>query len=110
MDRPIGRCARCSRSSNAAPVSAAEQFQGEWRRGVGPQVADLPGVRRYVQDHCRLGIYRAGRAPAFDGMASLWYEEPFSLAEELRQIVALEETLTDISRTIVLAVEEVVIT
>ena len=93
-----------------SPDLSAEQFQGEWRRGVGPQVADLPGVRRYVQDHCRLGIYRAGREPAFDGVASLWYAEPFSLAEELRRIVALEETLTDISRTIVLAVEEVVIT
>ena len=92
------------------PGLAAEQFQGEWRRGVGPQVADLPGVRRYVQDHCRLGIYRAGRAPAFDGMASLWYEEPFSLAEEGCQIVALEETLTDVSRTVALAVEEVIVT
>lgn len=93
-----------------SPDLSAEQFQGEWRRGVGPQVADLPGVRRYVQDHCRLGIYRAGREPAFDGVASLWYAEPFSLAEEGCRIVALEETLTDSSRTIVLAVEEVVIT
>ena len=93
-----------------SPDLSAEQFQGEWRRGVGPQVADLPGVRRYVQDHCRLGIYRAGREPAFDGMASLWYAEPFSLAEEGCRIVALEETLTDSSRMIVLAVEEVVIT
>ena len=94
------------RSSNLA----AEQFQGEWRSRVGPQVAGLPGVRRYVQDHCRLGIYRAGGEPAFDGMASLWYAEPFSLAEEGCRIVALEETLTDSSRMIVLAVEEVVIT
>ena len=93
-----------------SPDLSAEQFQREWRCGVGPQVADLPGVRRYVQDHCRLGIYRAGREPAFDGVASLWYAEPFSLAEEGCRIVALEETLTDSSRTIVLAVEEVVIT
>ena len=92
-----------------SPDLSAEQFQGEWRCGVGPQVADLPGVRRYVQDHCRLGLYRAGREPAFDGMASLWYGEPFSLAEEGRRIVALEETLTDISRTVALAVEEVII-
>ncbi len=92
-----------------SPDLSAEQFQGEWRRGVGPQVADLPGVRRYVQDHCRLGIYRAGREPAFDGVASLWYAEPFSLAEEGCRIVALEETLTDISRTVGLAVEEMAI-
>ena len=91
------------------PGLTAEQFQGEWRREVGPQVADLTGVRRYVQDHCRLGIYRAGREPAFDGMASLWYGEPFSTAQEGCRIVALEETLTDISRTVALAVEEVVI-
>ncbi len=92
-----------------SPDLTAAQFQGEWRRGVGPQVADLPGVRRYVQEHCRLGIYRAGREPAFDGMASLWYGEPFSLAEEGRRIATLEETITDISRTVALAVEEVVI-
>ena len=92
-----------------SPDLSAEQFQREWRCGVGPQVADLPGVRRYVQDHCRLGIYRAGREPAFDGMASLWYGEPFSLAEEGHRIVTLEETITDISRTVALAVEEVVI-
>ena len=91
------------------PGLSAKQFQREWRCGVGPQVADLPGVRRYVQDHCRLGIYRAGREPAFDGVASLWYAEPFSLAEEGCRIVALEETLTDISRTVALAVEEMAI-
>ena len=108
-DRPEREC-KVLALVKRSPDLSAEQFQGEWRRGVGPQVADLPGVRRYVQDHCRLGIYRAGREPAFDGVASLWYAEPFSLAEELRRIVALEETLTDISRTIVLAVEEVVIT
>ena len=91
------------------PGLTAEQFQGEWRRGVGPQVADLPGVRRYVQDHCRLGIYRAGKEPAFDGMASLWYTEPFSVAEEGRRVAALEETLADTSRTVALAVEEMAI-
>ncbi len=87
----------------------AERFQKQWGSRIGRQVADLSGVRRYAQDHCRLGIYRAGREPAFDGMASLWYEEPFSLAVEGRRIVALEEMLTDVSRTIALAVEEVVI-
>lgn len=92
-----------------SPGLTAEQFQGEWRREVGPKVANLSGVRRYGQDHCRLGIYRAGREPAFDGMASLWYGEPFSLAGEGRRIVALEETLTDVSRTVALAVEEVII-
>lgn len=87
----------------------AEQFQGEWRRKVGPQVANLPGVRRYGQDHCRLGIYRAGREPAFDGMASLSYVKPFSMAREGRRMAALEETLTDASVTVALAVEEAVI-
>ncbi|MDE0452738.1 MAG: EthD family reductase [Gammaproteobacteria bacterium] len=86
-----------------------EQFQREWRDGIGPQVADLPGVCRYVQDHCRLGIYRTGREPQYDGMASLWYREPFSLAREGRRTVALEGPLTDLYRTVVLAVEEVVI-
>ena len=91
-----------------SPGLIAEQFQGEWRE-VGPQVANLPGVRRYGQDHCRLGIYRAGREPAFDGMASLWYGELFSLAREGRRFMALEETLTDDSRMAAVTVEEVII-
>ncbi len=91
-----------------SPGLTAEQFQREWRE-VGPQVANLPGVRRYGQDHCRLGIYRAGREPAFDGMASLCYAAPFSLAREGRRIVALEETLMDVSGTVVLVVEEYVV-
>ena len=91
------------------PALAPEQFQAEWRGRVGPQVADLPGVCRYVQDYCRLGIYGTGREPRYDGMASLWYREPFSLAGEGRRIVALEEPLTDMSLTVALAVEEEVI-
>ena len=91
-----------------SPGLIAEQFQGEWRE-VGPQVANLPGVRRYGQDHCRLGIYRAGREPAFDGMASLWHGELFSLAREGRRFMALEETLTDDSRMAAVTVEEVII-
>lgn len=91
-----------------SPGLTAEQFQGEWRE-VGPQVANLPGVRRYGQDHCRLGIYRAGREPAFDGMASLSYGELFSLAREGRRIMALEEPLTDVSGTVAFVVEECVV-
>ena len=91
-----------------SPGLTAEQFQGEWRE-VGPQVANLPGVRRYGQDHCRLGIYRAGREPAFDGMASLSYVKPFSMAREGRRIVALEKPLTDVSKTVAFVVEECVV-
>ncbi len=91
------------------PGLAPEQFQREWRDGIGPQVADLPGVGRYVQDYCRLGFYGTGREPRYDGMASLWYREPFSLAGEGHRIVPLEVSLTDMSRTVALAVEEVVI-
>lgn len=92
-----------------SPGLTAGQFQREWRRKVGPQVANLPGVRRHGQDHCRLGIYRTGREPAFDGMASFWYVKPFSMAREGRRIVVLEETLTDVSGTVVLAVDEAAI-
>lgn len=110
VDDPDG-CAPCKVLAlvKRSPGLTAEQFQGEWRWKVGPQVANLPGVRRYGQDHCRLGIYRAGREPAFDGMASLSYGELFSLAREGRRFMALEETLTDDSRTAAVTVEEVII-
>ena len=51
------------------PDVTVERFQEEWGRAIGPEVADLPGVRRYVQACCRLGLYRAGREPAYDAMA-----------------------------------------
>ena len=56
-----------------------EAFQEYWRTTHGPIVAELPGLRRYVQSHTRLGGYRRGDVP-FDGIAELWFDDKAALA------------------------------
>ena len=54
---------------------SAEQFQKHWREAHARLAAAIPGQRRYVQSHTRLGIYRSGRAPAFDGVPMSWFSD-----------------------------------
>ena len=56
-----------------------EAFQAYWLDVHGPIVSRLPGLRRYVQSHPRLGGYRRGDMP-FDGIAELWFDDKAALA------------------------------
>jgi uncharacterized protein (TIGR02118 family) len=56
-----------------------EQFQKHWREIHGPLAAAVPGNRRAVQSRARLGIYRAGRTPAFDGVSLSWFDDEQTL-------------------------------
>jgi uncharacterized protein (TIGR02118 family) len=51
-----------------------EQFQAYWRTRHPDVVVKLPGIRRYVQSHTRLAIYRT-REPVYDGIAELWADD-----------------------------------
>jgi uncharacterized protein (TIGR02118 family) len=53
---------------------AVEAFQRHWREIHGPLGLPVPGLRRYVQSHTRPSAYERGRAPAWDGVASLWFD------------------------------------
>ncbi len=53
------------------PVSVFQQY---WRAHHGAIAAGIPGMRRYVQCHLRLGGYRGGRSPAYDGVAVTWFD------------------------------------
>jgi uncharacterized protein (TIGR02118 family) len=61
------------------PELAPEQFRKYWREVHGPLAAAIPGHRRYVQCPARLGIYRAGRSPAFDGVPMSWFDDDDAL-------------------------------
>lgn len=54
---------------------SVEDFQHHWRHNHGPIVARLPGLRRYVQSHTRLGGYGRSDEPPFDGIAELWFDD-----------------------------------
>jgi uncharacterized protein (TIGR02118 family) len=69
------------------PGMTVEAFQRHWREIHGPLGLPVPGLRRYVQSHTRPAAYERGRAPAWDGVASLWFDG----VTELRDATASAE-------------------
>jgi uncharacterized protein (TIGR02118 family) len=49
-------------------------FQSYWRTTHGPLAAKIPQARRYVQCHVRASGYAGGRAPRYDGVAEMWFD------------------------------------
>lgn len=57
------------------PDLALDAFFKYWREDHGALGAAAPAVRRYVQSHTRRAIYAAGRTPAYDGAAMMWFDD-----------------------------------
>jgi uncharacterized protein (TIGR02118 family) len=57
------------------PATDLAAFQAYWRAHHGPLAAKIPQVRRYVQCHVRSSAYTDGRAPRYDGVAELWFDD-----------------------------------
>ena len=55
------------------PGMSDEEFFHYWRNVHGPIGARIPGLRRLVQSR-RVTISSDRRAPDFDGMAELWFD------------------------------------
>jgi uncharacterized protein (TIGR02118 family) len=51
-----------------------ERFHAYWRDVHGPIAARIPVLRRYVQSHARMGAYKGGREPIYDGCAITWFD------------------------------------
>ena len=77
-----------------------ESFQSIYRNELGPMVKIVPGVDRYVQGHCRLGIYKTDRTPPYDAVASIWFSDrDAALASpEMAKVGEFESTLFDFDR------------
>ncbi len=87
------------------PGMEVETFQRYWRETHGPLVTQIPQLRRYVQSHVRLGAYRAGLEPVYDGVAELWFDSTDAIREaaasQQYQAVRADETnFLDVSRPI----------
>ena len=50
------------------------EAQRYWREVHAPLAAEIEVLRRYTQSHVRLGAYRDGRRPAWDGLAMTWFD------------------------------------
>jgi uncharacterized protein (TIGR02118 family) len=61
------------------PGMAVADFQRHWLGVHGPLGAAIPTLRRYVQSHTRLAAYGREREPAWDGIASTWFDDSASL-------------------------------
>ncbi len=88
---------------------APERFFELYRDELGGLVRAVSGIPRYEQAHCRMGIYRSGRTPACDAVASLWIadrERTFT-SPEMARVGAFEGTIIDFERTRVGFVEEI---
>jgi uncharacterized protein (TIGR02118 family) len=55
------------------PGMAVEAFQAHWSTTHAGLVAQLPGLRRYVQNHTLMAAYAKGE-PAFDAVAESWFD------------------------------------
>ena len=90
-------------------VDDPETFQSEYRDQLGPLVAAVPGIDRYVQAHARPGIYRTGRTPAYDAIASVWFSEVDALvsSREMQAVRDLERSIIDLENTRIGLVKEI---
>ena len=87
----------------------AATFHSIYRDQLGPLVAAVPGINRYVQAHTRPGIYKTNRLPPYDAVASLWFAEIDSLvaSPEMQAVREVEHTILDLDRTRIGIVEEI---
>ena len=60
------------------PGMAVDKFQTYWREQHPDVVKKLPGLRRYIQSHTRLGAYAKGE-PVYDGIAEVWFDDSKAL-------------------------------
>ena len=58
------------------PELSVEAFQQHWRTTHAALATRIPGVQRYVVSATRPSAYAAGRTPAYDGVALMWFESP----------------------------------
>jgi uncharacterized protein (TIGR02118 family) len=57
------------------PGTEVAAFQEYWRMHHGPLAAKIPQARRYLQCHVRPSAYSDGRAPRYDGVAEMWFDD-----------------------------------
>ena len=61
---------------HALPDVSREQALAHWRTSHAELVAAVPGVRRYVQNHCTTGpAGDAGSEPPYTGLGEVWFDD-----------------------------------
>jgi len=86
-----------------------DEFSRYWREVHGPIGAEMPGVRKYVQNHA--GITLDGSPLPCDGIAEMWFDDMESLQRALTspagQAALLDsENFLDVERIQTFVVDE----
>jgi len=76
------------------PGMSVEEFGRYWREQHPKAVLQLPGLRKYVQNHVLDSQYGGGRQPFADGVAETWWDDRDALRAH-RDTAALENLLAD---------------
>jgi len=91
------------------PGMEFDEFSRYWREVHGPIGAEMPGVRKYVQNHA--GITLDGSPLPCDGIAEMWFDDMESLQRALTspagQAALLDsENFLDVERIQTFVVDE----
>ena len=65
------------------PGLTLDEFLDRWRHHHGPLAAEVPGLRRYVQNHAIPEAY-ADRGQTHDGWSELWFDDLASLQRAVK--------------------------
>ena len=81
------------------PAMPVDEFQTYWRTKHPAVVKKLPGLRKYVQSHTRLGAYEKNE-PVYDGIAEVWFDDTQALraiqgTQEMKAVQADEANFID---------------
>lgn len=95
------------------PGMSVEDFQRYWASRHPDVVTRLPGLRRYVQSHTRVGGYQKGE-PIYDSVAEVWFDSTGAMRVlagtlELAAVRADEATFLDIDNAPSIITEDHVI-
>lgn len=95
------------------PGMSHEDFSSHWRSQHAALASQIPGLRKYVQNHAA-GASLDGSPPPFDGFTEFWFDDMASLFEgldspESQAALADSENFVDTTRVQTFVVEEVTV-
>lgn len=66
---------------NRKPDMPIEPFRKYWREVHGPLASKISVIRRYEQNHLRMGEYDRAATPPYDGLAITWFESTAAMRQ-----------------------------
>jgi len=88
------------------PDMDEQEFHRYWRDTHGPIARQIPGLRKYVQNHSTAAA--DGTRPPYDGFAEMWFDSADSFATpEFQAALADTPNFLDVERVKSLSFEQV---